>query len=809
MRCPLLLFLGAAVGLSAQLPEGYQQILLGRNASDQLVTAANHLADFLERDFGSRPTLRHMPMTGRPVGILIMTEADHRAFDSNPLTDEIIIERKGGGLQISGSDNTATCFAVYRFIEHCLGWRYYAPGELGLEKLDPPPNPPEAVGDPEILLHDQAKFYSRNLYAIGTAGHSPDWQLWNGLRERFSFNHTLQQVLDPSLFTQNPDWFAKDEHGVPMKPPFDTPHGYNNHPDLSHPDVRNHVVTKTLDALKTYGHSANAEVYPPVLRSPGVISTSISLGDSFVFGTYPDSYNWRPRSYFRRWPDWANHVFDYSNAIARDITEGWRKMNEKQSTDTRLYLGALSYLNWENVPDFTVDSSIIPFLTFDRSQWYDRNARENDLQLVSKWSTNGPEFLGTWDYLFSYGFLIPRSMRGVVGDSIPALHKSGVRAYFSQIGAQWPYDAHTNYLTARLLWNPDRDAEELMEELFNEYYGPASVEMHAFFSDAESIWMKQKEAGWWLRYWKDPWQAALWTESDIERLQDHLDLASRKAENYGKMHAAIDRRASRYLDRINETRALYGITRLFIAYQKACWELQSVDWENASNQTLYEGLQEVIRCRELKGQLISKAEILSNMSTRIGRANELDWIFKYDSLDATEKTILVMLENADAKAFGLWRKSILRDKRFDRINDPEIWHHQFMDSVNQVRQSEPDGSGYMVQNIRRGHVYQLFETNEGADYLALLDLETSQSPTGEVYLEIAFFDEANNQLAVSPRSRIAPTSLYGDKQRIRATLKAPAKSKFGRIKIRFFELDPECEVKLEWVDVLRLDLENP
>lgn len=809
MRWLLFLLLGSLSGLSATLPEGYENLILGRNVSPEVESAAGHLAEFLEKDFGNRPNIRRFPLAGRRSGIVIITDPDNVQFDSDPLTDEILIERKSEGIQILGSDNSSTCFAVYRFIEHCLGWRYFAPGDLGLEKLDDAPAPPASSGPMEAILYEKALFYSRNLQGLGATGHSINWRTWHGLRERFAFNHTLHRVLDPSLFDEHPDWFAKDSGGAPLKPPFDTPHGYNDHPDLSHPDVRTHVIRQTTSALKSSIKNSNQQVFPTVLQSPGIISTSISLGDSFVFGNYPDSYSWNPDGYFRRWPDWSNHVFDYSNSIALNINESWKETTRQISKDKKLYLGALSYLNWEDVPDFKVDSSIVPYITYDRSQWYDPRAKASDLELISKWADNGPDFLGTWDYMFGQGFLIPRSMIDIVRESIPSVYDRGVRAYFSQVGAQWPYDAHTNYLASRLLWNPNANADSLMKEFFDEFFGPAAEEMEAFFASAESAWMRQADAGWWLRYWRDPWQSALLKESEILQMQALLDQASAKAMRFANQSSPGGLKPSRFEERIKETALLFELTRTMIEYQRACWELQSVNWETVSRKVLESGLTSVRSCRKLREKLISTAARVSSSSSRMRRAGDLNWIFIYDSIDASQQAIERLLEDTDARPFSMLRVSKLKDKRFSEADHTTIWHQQFMDSENQHRQILPDGNGYLVKDIRRGHLYQMFRAKEGMDYLAFLDLETSQSPTGEVYLELDFYDADHQLLGKSPRSRIAPTHIYGESQRIRSYMRAPEGSNYGRIKVRFFELDPGSEVKLEWTEVLELDPRNP
>ncbi|MFO7726425.1 MAG: DUF4838 domain-containing protein, partial [Oceanipulchritudo sp.] len=499
--------------LKAALPDGYDRLILSRQASPAVHEAAVELADLLERQFGERPVVRPDPLWGEPRGIRIGPAPEHPVFDDDPLTDEILVERTDRGLALHGQDNTATRFAVYRFLEHFLGWRRYQPGPLGLERLQSSGAPPPASGEPTLLLHERAGFFSRHP-SFGGDPQSRHWQAWHGVRERFRYNHTLHRVLPPKVFDSRPELFAKDASGEPTRPPYyPEVHGYNDHPDLTHPGVRNRAVEAALAALErdtAFSRPATRADSPSsplreVQQSPGIRSLSLSLGDSFVFGHFPDTYPWKPKGYFRRWPDWSNHVFAYTAEVADRILQGWES-GEWHSPHPRpdLYLGALAYLTWEQVPEIPIHPSVVPYLTFDRSQWHDPRARADDLRTVAAWDRTDAPFLGTWDYLFGYGFLIPRSLSGIVSESIPALHERGVRAYYSQVLPVWPFDAHTNWLTTRLLWNPDLSPERLLDEFFTAFYGPAADSMRAFFESAESLWMDQEGSGWWLRYWKDP-----------------------------------------------------------------------------------------------------------------------------------------------------------------------------------------------------------------------------------------------------------------------------------------------------------------
>jgi hypothetical protein len=806
----LIIALLAALPAKGSLPEGYDQIVVSRHANEGVAEAAKHLASLLERSYGRSPQIRRSTLTGGPRGIHIGPRPDHPAFDRDPLTDQIIVERSRRGLEITGQDNTSTCFAVYRFAEAFLGWRYFQPGEMGLERLDTPPAIPSIDGIHEDLLKEEAGFFSRNPQIRGTGSSGPDWRKWHGIRERFAYNHTLHRVLPPSRFEKNPEWFAKDAAGNPVPQPYDEPHGYNNHPDLTQQGLRHWVVGQTGKALEQYEEKGTS-----LMRStPGMASISISLGDSFVFGNFPPDYPFAPKQFFRRWPDYGNHVFDYSNEVAQSIAEDW----EARHPERRLFIGALSYLNWENVPDFDVHSSIVPYITFDRSQWHDPRARADDLELVSRWRTKGPEFLGTWDYIFGYGFLIPRNLASIISESIPALYERGVRAYFSQVLPVWPYDALTTWLTTRLLWNPGADAASMVDEFYREFYGPGADSMRAFFERAEQIWMKQEGQGWWLRYWKDPWQAAIWSADDVATLEMHLETALQKVRAVGeKKESGLD--AQRFETRIRQTTDLFEMTRAFLRYESLSWELQSGTWESASQKAIQAGL---VLCKETLSARKALKEISEKLRSRhpnTATAHDLSWVFRYDGDGAAIATILqrasrldwlpagamdsgltildewLSLNNLEGRPDFTQANQVLHDTDFSDIEDSSPWRRQFMSSEGMHVGQSREGIGFTVQNVRRGHITQSFDVEPGHYYLAHLDVDSAQTPSGEVYIRLDFFKDGE-LMAQSPRARLLPVKPFGTEQRLRALMAAPEGATKGRLMIRFYEMDQGSQADL-------------
>jgi hypothetical protein len=776
--------------LVAELPEGYGTIVLGRHADKSLEQSVGHLAELLSRQYGEVPRIRRQRLFEFSGHLHVRPDPEHPHFDDDPLTDEILVERKTEGIVISGSDNTATRFAVYRFLEEFLGWRYYQPGPLGLEQLDQPPEPPVLSGETRVLLHEQAGFHSRSLSHIHNQAGSPDWIIWNGLRDRFQYNHSLHKVVTPDLFDSHSDWFAKDANGRPQRPPYAQPNGYNDHPDLTNPGVRDYVTKWGIKRLRSYLPENGKREYK---QSPAVVSLSLSMADSFVFGHFEDSYKWKPEGYFRRWPDWGNHVFDYTNDITSRLEAYWDNVAWTNGQKPELFVGALSYLCWERPPDFQVHPAVVPYMTFDRSQWYDPAAMADDLSTIETWATKGTRVLGTWDYIFGYGFLMPRSLVSVTGGSIPAIHERGVRAYYSQVGPIWPYDGHTTWLTAKLLWNPKMDPADAIQEYHDEFFGPAAEAMKGFFDVAEHTWMNQdggvSGTSWWLRFWEDPWQATLWQDSDLKTMGGQLDLARSLTSGPGD---------ERFNQRVDQTAALFEATREFIDYERSLWLAQSGDLTVAAKALAHRR-----KLTELLQSTIAKHPVART-------AGRTRWIHRYDGLGGVLARHLDTDEELISAPLREWcalqgfrgvpgtgqKRRVLYDTTGEHLENPKVWKVGFLDSPDADIAINPQSNVIQAKNIRRGYLYQPFKAEEGRFYLGSLDLETEQTPTGEVFIRVDFLDENLKVIAMSTCSRLAPTGDHGTKQSVYSLMQAPEGTYAGRLFIRFYELNPEKPVDL-------------
>ena len=842
MNRRLLLFLAIPTMLAAELPEPVERIFLTPQASPEVRRAAHELADLMERTFGERPGLRRDPLSGTGSGLRIGPAPEHPVFDDDPLTDEVLVERTSRGLAIHGSDNTATVMAVYRFAEAFLGWRYFQPGPLGLERLDRPPPFPEMKGDPAVLLHESPSFRSRRLGGVqprGLLADWPDWRAWHGLRERYQYNHSVHRVVPPQLFDEHPDWFAKGGDGLPQRPPFPEVNGYNDHPDLRNEELRDWVAGQALASLAEKTPLILPEDFRPpppppgrgtrhrVQQSPGLLSLSLSLGDSYVFGHFPEGYAARPDGFFRRWPDWSPHVFRYSNAVAERIHSVYERSRwPGPRSRPELRLGCLSYLVWENVPEEPPHSSLVPWLTFDRSQWHDPAARADDLALLKEWTAKSELPPGTWDYLFGVGFLIPRSLSEIVRTSIPALHESGVRAYYSQVGAIWPFDGHTTWLTARLLRDHRADGSALLNEYFEEFFGPAAGPMRRFYDLAEEAWMGQEGPSWWLRYWKDPYQVHLLPAARRSAMKKLLAEAAVRARSV-PTRPESGLAPARFQLRVEAVRETFALTEAFAAYMEALFHLQAgLQAQRAGEALSFSALLDrADRVLRLRTELVEMRDLLVAGKPLRERAADLSWVFRYDSAggslaDALRRAPTPALANRAARLLAKWNRlrggrpfsvatqgpfrEILHDNQFEKAEDRRIWQRQFLSSAGLSLGHGEDGA-FQVRNARRGHLYQLFRIQPEATYLGELVTTPRQSATGQVALLIDFLDEDLRPLETEyPRARILPPGEGPARQSLTVVARPPEKAAYGRLLIRFFELDPDQPVDLHEVRVWSL-----
>lgn len=663
---------------------------------------------------------------------------------------------------------------LYRWLHEEWGFRHFVPGEYAVVLNSTPTPFSEWLKTRGVAR----RYITRNLHDVGRERYGKAERLWsnaNRLKEKFSFNHAHFRIIRPEHFETNPEWFAKDAEGNPKRPPYPNASGFNDHPDLSREDVVEKIAAAVIERFE---------------QNPGLLSVSIGANDSFEFGHFAEEYPWFDDGrYFRRYPDYSNHVFQFSNRVAEKVAGVFPDK----------YLGALAYLSWENVPDFNVHPSIIPYLTADRSQWYDNAFRLEDIELVQSWSKSGPEIIGTWDYIFGYGFLIPRSLTAIVADSIPEVFEAGAEAYFSQVSPLWAFDGHTTWLAAQLLDDVDADPELLVNEFFEYYYGPAADSMRKFFAVAEFIWMNQPGNAVWLRYYLDAHQAWLFNEFHMKRLRELLDkalLASRQwREETGD---------SVYLRRVSLTDDAFVLTECFVEYTHLHWYLSRSElgpvhyaherrpafvFENYDVSSL-EGVRSIAdRLDVLKHAFVRQRERMLSGNPVHQRFEDSDWAFFGDSIPR--------------RLWQLQRDSIESELVFstDWERDKHRWRRSLLDSKEASLALGPEG--VRAEKVRRGQLFCVIPVDAGEVYAADVRLRGVTGPSANIFVRLDWYDSEGRQLSRSPWDRLPP-GIYDVPFQLGPVERAPESAAFVRLFIRFYEQEKADWIEIDQVGLYRL-----
>jgi len=424
--------------------------------------------------------------------------------------DGFRIRTSPAGVFVEGATAEATYFAVAWLLQSKAGVRWYVPGAEG-EMI---PRLSEWVL-PDLDITREPAYVSREIYGLGSPAEKA-WARRLGLRRRLEFGHALAAVFRSGVLDSNLNW-APELLGHRQLPA--GPDDFHWQPNLALPAVARHAARAAVDAFA---------------REPERASFSLGINDSVRFDQSDATLKWvAPLRYFRGKPDYSPLVFAFMNRAAALVAR----------TSPNRYLGCLAYFWCENVPGFPVHPQVVPYLTADRTQYYDPHFRAADLELMSSWRDTGVRAFGLWEYGEGVNFLVPRVPVTALAEAVREGWRRGARGYFGEIVPQWGFDAFKVWALARLLWEPELTVRELEDDFYPGYYGPAAGPMRRFFAMCEERWMMQSGPPFWLKYYEQEDQALLFGGKACLELRGQLTTAARAAAGEAAFAARVARTA--------------------------------------------------------------------------------------------------------------------------------------------------------------------------------------------------------------------------------------------------------------------------
>jgi hypothetical protein len=466
------------------------------------------------------------------------TRAAGRLRSPIKLADDLLMRKAGelgpdgfriwtqdGSVYIEGATPEAVGYAVAWFLQREAGVRWYAPGEKG-EVI-----PRRADWSlPDLDLVREPAYVSREITGLDTP-EDKEWARHNGLRGRLEYSHALGHIFSRAELAAKPEWRPQLNGQRYMPKSGDDCYWQ---PNIALPELAEYVAKVASAAFAL---------------DPRRPSFSLGINDTVRFDQSADTRKRvEPLRYFRGKPDYSPLVFAFMNRAAESLNR----------TNPGHYLGCLAYFWCENPPPFPVDSSVVPYVTTDRTQYYDAGYRAADLDLMARWGASGVRAFGLWEYAEGSNFLVPRVPHHALAEAVTEGWRRGARGYQAEVGPQWGFDEFKVWILAQLVWEPERPYAELADDFFSGYYGPAAGPMHRFFERCEAQWMAQPGPPYWLKYYQQEDQALLFPVAVCQELRALLDQA--------KSMATTDRIV---LARVERTSRAFAVTESYVAFDAA------------------------------------------------------------------------------------------------------------------------------------------------------------------------------------------------------------------------------------------------
>ena len=359
------------------------------------------------------------------------------------LADRIYISGRGEG----------TLFGVYELLEQ-LGIRWFIPAEIGTviperktvtvgqqDTIQQPGFTGRFLGVRDPMLNEQQKHSS---------------QTWFRRMRMGGFNagqHGLGFEADPR---DEPELFITED-GQP-----------SGKLKVSHPEVLRRTVHAALARLE---------------KNPALAYVSIGPGDGHAFGYDPwDADDLDPLhgkiSVTDRYIKFFNLVLDEIHKQHPDVGLAFYCYSQHMRPPVR-------EKPHPKILPVLAPIDVCRFHAMDNPLCWERQYIKT---IVSGWKALGVEMMYR-GYLFNLadqGF--PFSMIRQIRMEYPFYHREQMMACRVECKPAWAYHGPSLYLASKIMWDPAVDVDALLEDYFENFYGPAAVPMRAHFDRLEDAY---------------------------------------------------------------------------------------------------------------------------------------------------------------------------------------------------------------------------------------------------------------------------------------------------------------------------------
>lgn len=484
-------------------------IVIEKSADSQLREAADTLQSYLQQSTGAKLPIQTSPGKGPSIylGQTAYALSHHIAPRTNDPDGFVIKSTADGNIAIIGGSDWGTEFGVYDFLERYLGVRWLMPTALG---TDVPKNPTLDV--PAATIYEEPVYLSRQLSPVNINANTPldQWGRFNRARGCIAFHHNLLNLYSPSKFSKSHPELYPIINGKRYIPLSNKDPGWQ--PNLSAPDS----VSIAVQQIDAYFQS-----------HPESESYSLGMNDSNNWDQSAASKRRRSgRKNYLGLEDISDDYFTWANAVTKDVLAKYPGK----------HFGMLAYNGLAEPPEKTgVNSSIIPFITYDRMQWLNPALRDAGHQLNERWEKASPS-LGWYDYVYGISYLLPRVYFHEMQKYLSWGASHHVKYYYAELYPNWGEGPKAWVLT-KLLWNPNQNVDALLDDWYQHFAGTAAApKLKEFYALWERFWTKEIEESkfgdgkQYLPFGADPRYLLDVTSSELARADQLMNQALQLAD---------------------------------------------------------------------------------------------------------------------------------------------------------------------------------------------------------------------------------------------------------------------------------------
>ena len=399
--------------------------------------------------------------------------------DDLDLDGFVICPHDAQRLVLLGGRSVSTFYAATELLERYAGALWVWPGERGTVAAK--------TARLEATVRQQVcepAFRARKFSGIRKAKMAYYRIHLTGRETRSNFHHNVFAVLKKALFETHPEYFSVAD-GERRKP-------------ASHSSNWQACTTEP-EGIRLFARAARRQFD----TAPWITAFSVSQNDGYGFCECP-----RCRALdIPGLEGISDRYFTFMNAVADAVRDDHpdkfisclaygRKGTSEVPVRVKLRPNTLIY-------------AVVPTL-------------RDHHEVIVEWSRAAPN-LGA--YFWIHGKPVPKFYPRRWAEYLRFMREHSVREIYAEVYqdnpdklASWALDGPRVWITAKLIWNPDADVDELMDRFCSRFYGPAAEPMRRYYRQCEAAWERRDDPFDFGRKWRDL-EFDLYNTADVDTME--------------------------------------------------------------------------------------------------------------------------------------------------------------------------------------------------------------------------------------------------------------------------------------------------